>query len=55
MNLKKDLLISVTKDNELISGRNFTEECVEILEKESGVLKLESYFKSIYGGEKVEN
>lgn len=48
--LKKDMLISVKKDGEVLSGRSFTEDCVEILEEESGILQLESYFNSIYGG-----
>ncbi|WP_139108642.1 hypothetical protein [Caryophanon latum] len=48
--LKKDRFISVNKDGEVISGRSFTEDCVELLEKESGITQLESYFKSIFGG-----
>lgn len=48
--LKKDMLISIKKNGEVYSGRNFTEDCVEILEKESGILELESYLNSMYGG-----
>lgn len=50
MALKKDILISVKKDGEVLSGRNFTEDCVELLERESGILDFESYLRSIYGG-----
>ena len=50
MALKKDMLISVKKDGEVLSGRNFTEDCVELLERESGILDFESYLRSIYGG-----
>ena len=40
--LKKDSFISVKKDGEVISGRSFNEDCIELLEKESGIPQLES-------------
>lgn len=50
MALRKDLVISVRKQDEIVSGRNFNEECVGLLEKQSGILELESYLESLYKG-----
>jgi small GTP-binding protein len=47
LSLKRDPLIYVIEEDWVVNGRSFNEEHVDILEKASGVLKLEKYIKSI--------